>query len=291
MIQGMTGQASLRFVHDMFDAEMEIRSVNSRYFEFRAKLPVRFSQFEIEARKIVSEKLKRGKIDLSLRITEKDNIGSATLINIEAVKTYLRETKKMCEELEIPFSITAREILSLPHVLNSETPEVENDVILFLGSKLHELIDLMLPMMLVEAENTIEDVKASLNAIETALTVIKARYPQALARYKDALVQRVTEVAQTKAPEERLSVEVEIFAGRTAINEEIIRLQSYIGMMNDILSQKKQGGSKELDFIAQEMNRETNTIAAKSLDFGITEHTIFIKSEIEKMREHFRNIV
>lgn len=291
MIRGMTGQASLRFLYNMFDAEMEIRSVNSRYFEFRAKLPARFSQFEIEARKIVSEKLKRGKIDLSLRVTEKDNIGSATLINIEAAKSYLRETKKMCKELEIPFSITAREILSLPHVLNCENTEVEDDIILFLGSKLQELINLMLPMMLVEAENTIEDVKASLHAIETALTVVKSGYPQALTRYKEALVQRVAEITQTKPPEERLSVEVEIFAGRTAINEEIIRLQSYIGMMKDILTQKKQGGSKELDFIAQEMNRETNTIAAKSLDFGITEQTIFIKSEIEKMREHFRNIV
>lgn len=291
MIRGMTGQASLRFSHNMFDAEMEIRSVNSRYFEFRAKLPARFSQFEMEARKIVSAKLQRGKIDLSLRITEKDNTESTTLINIEAAKSYLRETKKMCEELEIPFSITAREILSLPHVLNCENAEVGEDVILFLGSKLQELIDLMLPMMLVEASNTIEDVKASLNSIETALIVIRERYPQALARYKEALIQRVAEITQTRPPEERLSVEVEIFAGRTAINEEIIRLQSHIGMMKDILIQKKHGGSKELDFIAQEMNRETNTIAAKSSDFGITEQTIFIKSEIEKMREHFRNIV
>ncbi len=291
MIRGMTGQASLRFSTDTFDVEMEIRSVNSRYFEFRLKCPSRYYALEIGARKLISKKLARGKVDLSLRINEKEVLSKSSLINKPLAKAYLEESQKLAQELNISDIITMRELLSLPQVLNVDMSDVDESVLKLFLDKLDVLIDQMLPMMMTEGESTVNDVNASLTTMENSLSFIKKQYPQVLEKYKENLKERVREVTQTKTPEERLSVEVELFASRTAINEEVVRLDNHIRVMKDILVGKRKDGSKELDFIGQEMNREVNTIASKSSDFEITEQTIILKSEVEKMREQFRNIV
>ena len=149
----------------------------------------------------------------------------------------------------------------------------------------------MLPMMIEEGKSTLEDVQKSLDIMVKSLEFVKIKYPQVLDKYKSALRDRVLEVSSLKPSEERLSLELEMFASRTAINEEIVRLDNHIRVMQDILLGKRPETSKELDFIGQEMNREVNTIASKSSDFEITEQTIILKSEIEKMREQFRNLV
>ncbi len=292
MIRGMTGKSSLRFSTDNLDVEMEIRSVNSRYFEFRIKSPLRYSFLEIEARKIVSKKLERGKIDLSVRVNEKSNIPSGSLINTTLAKAYLLESQQLAKELNIADTMSLKEILSLPQVLNVDMGEVEESVVALFNTKIEELIDQMLPMMITEGEATIVDIKQSLSLMEKSLEFIKDRYPQVLDKYKNALKDRVLEVVTVKPAEERLLMELELFASRTAINEEVVRLASHISTMQESISGvRKDVSSKELDFIAQEMNREVNTIGSKSSDIEITENTIILKREIEKMREQFRNIV
>lgn len=292
MIRGMTGKASLRFSTDSLDVEMEIRSVNSRYFEFRIKGPVRYGFVEMEARKIISQKLERGKIDFSLRVTEKNIIPNASLINIPLAQAYLEESRNLAKELNISDTISLKEILSLPQVLNCDMGEVDEGVVLLFRTKIEELVEQMLPMMITEGQSTINDVKNSLMIMNESLLFIQTRYPDVLTKYKTALQERVLEISTAKVPEERLLIEIELFASRTAINEELIRLENHIRVMLESLNgQRKEVSSKELDFIAQEMNREVNTIASKSSDFEITEHTIILKREIEKMREQFRNIV
>ncbi len=292
MIRGMTGKSSLRFSTDNLDVEMEIRSVNSRYFEFRIKSPLRYSFLEIEARKIVSKKLERGKIDLSVRVNEKSNIPSGSLINTTLAKAYLLESQQLAKELNIADTMSLKEILSLPQVLNVDMGEVEEGVVALFNTKIEELIDQMLPMMITEGEATIVDIKQSLSLMEKSLEFIKDRYPQVLDKYKNALKERVLEVVTVKPAEERLLMELELFASRTAINEEVVRLASHISTMQESIDGvRKDVSSKELDFIAQEMNREVNTIGSKSSDIEITENTIILKREIEKMREQFRNIV
>ncbi|MGL4561260.1 MAG: YicC/YloC family endoribonuclease [Brevinema sp.] len=291
MIRGMTGQASCRFSTDLFDAEMEIRSVNSRYFEFRIKTPASYAAIEIEARKIVLQKLGRGKIDVALRINEKDADIKNVLINTQLAKKYLEESHQLATLLGISQEISLREILSLPQVLNVGSIEIDPKSTTIILNQLDQLIDKMIPMMLTEGQNTIIDVSHSLDKIAHSVSFIKERYPKVLDRYKENLKIRVLEVTETKPSEDRLAIEIELFASRTAINEELVRLDNHIGVMRAIFNQTRHESSKELDFIAQEMNRETNTIASKSSDFEITEHTIILKSEIEKMREQFRNIV
>ncbi|MGL5255299.1 MAG: YicC/YloC family endoribonuclease [Brevinema sp.] len=290
MIRGMTGQASRRFSTPVLDAEMDLRSVNSRFFEFRLKCPPKYAAFEGEARRIISKTLGRGKIELGIRAVEKQ-VSSQSLINPVLAEAYLNESRILAEKLNIPFNMTIREILSLPQVLNTENGELDEETINRFGAELQSLIDSILPMMHTEGKSTVQDIEKSLSLIDEAVLIIKDTYPIALERYKQQLLERVLEVSSLKAPEERLAVEIEIFASRTCINEEIVRLVNHLKVTREILSGKRDGGSKELDFIAQELNRETNTIASKSSDYKITEKTIIIKSEIEKIREHYRNIV
>ncbi len=292
MIRGMTGKASLRFSNDTMDVEMEMRSVNSRYFEFRIKTPQRYGFLEIEARKIVSQKLERGKIDLSIRVIEKSVPNDGALFNTALAKAYYQNAESLAKELGIENSLSLSALIALPQVLNSDSAEVSDDTVKLFKSKIEELTDSMLPMMLEEGEYTKKDVDNSLTIMSDSLEFIKERYPLVLDKYKQSLIDRVCEISTAKAPEERLAVEVELFASRTSINEELVRLESHIKIMKESIDgARKDVSSKELDFIAQEMNREVNTIASKSSDFSITEHTIALKREIEKMREQFRNIV
>lgn len=291
MIRGMTGQASCRFSTDAFDAELEMRSVNSRYFEFRIKTPPAYASLEIDARRIVSKRLARGKIDLSLRINDKCIQSQSVLINTQLAEKYMIESKKLATQLGISSEMSLRELLSLPQVLNVEMKEIEEATLSLILDHIDQLIDQMLPMMHTEGNSTLKDILESIQSIQDAVVIIKKRYPEALTKYKKNLLERVLEITMVKPSEERLAMEVELFAGRTAINEELVRLDNHVMVMKDLLSSNKTEVSKELDFIAQEMNRETNTIASKSQDFEIIEQTIVLKREIEKMREQFRNIV
>lgn len=291
MIRGMTGQASRRFSTPAFDAEMEIRSINSRYFEFRLKCSTRYASFEGEARRIINNKLARGKIELNLRITEKQLDSQQALINPVLAQAYYNESKKLAETMKLPFSLSIRELLSLPQVLNSEGGEIDEETSALLGKELESLIEAALPMMVTEGEATVKDILQSISLIEGSVKLIAQRYPAALEKYKQNLAERVQEICQTKPSEERLAVEIELFASRTCVNEELVRLKNHLDVSRQILLGKRPGGSKELDFIGQELNREANTIASKSSDYAITEQSIVIKSEIEKMREHYRNIV
>ena len=291
MIRGMTGKSSLRFSTDFLDVEMEIRSVNSRFFEFRIKTPARYAALEMDTRKIASQKLGRGKIDFNLRINEKEAQSAGLSINMALAKSYLEASRKVAEELNLTDSISLKDILSFSQVLNSDISDVDDSTLKLLLEQFEKLIDQMLPMMIEEGKSTLEDVQNSLNVMVKSLEFVKIKYPQVLDKYKSALRDRVLEVSSLKPSEERLSLELEMFASRTAINEEIVRLDNHIRVMQDILLGKRPETSKELDFIGQEMNREVNTIASKSSDFEITEQTIILKSEIEKMREQFRNLV
>lgn len=291
MIRGMTGQASRRFSVDTFEIEMELRSVNSRYFEFRTKIPSQYACLELNARKIISQRLKRGKYDLVVFVRELSFDEDRMLINKELVKTYLNEMRSLSNELDFSPEINWRDLFALPQIFSTSSHDITIvcETILL---NLNLLIDEMMPMLLQEGEATANDIRCSLNTIKASALFLAKIYPEVLEAYRVNLRERVFELTQLKPNEERLSVEIELYAMRTAVNEELVRLQNHISSMEALLnSSTQEESSKRMDFIAQEMNREANTIASKALNYGITEQTILIKSEIEKMREQFRNIV
>ncbi|MCX7883348.1 MAG: YicC family protein [Brevinematales bacterium] len=296
MLRSMTGFASRFVTYEDFDIEVEIKSVNSRYFEFRllgSPLPV---QWENEFRQQVFEVLKRGKIDLLIRIVEKNAKNTRVIVNTELAKQYYHALLSLSETLGISPHVEVRDILSLGPIM--EVEKLDADVTLF--ERIREVISDVLQriegMMHLEGQKTIQDIGKSLALIEEALLLIERRYPESLDRYQQELQKKLLEFASGLGEstrdlvQNRLLLEMELVSSRVAINEEVVRLKSHLHQFHQILEGKIPGDGKKLDFISQEMNRETNTIASKSQDYEIIQATIDMKGEIEKIREHLRNL-
>jgi len=296
MLRSMTGFASQFVSYDDCDIEVEIKSVNSRYFEFRllgSSLPV---DWEHAFRQQVFDVLKRGKIDLFVHVVEKNARNMRVIANTELAKQYYEALSSLAREVGVAADIGIRELLSLGQLV--EVEKLDADVVLFerLRDVVAEVLRKIEEMMRLEGQKTIADIRKSLERIQEALTLIETRYPASLERYQQELQKRLVEFAAgfgestRKMLQNRLLLEMELVAGRVAINEEVVRLRSHMHQFDQILEGRIPGDGKKLDFIAQEMNRETNTIASKSQDYDIIQATIDIKGEIEKIREHLRNL-
>jgi uncharacterized protein (TIGR00255 family) len=293
MIRSMTGYASEIRNTDKYDVSMEIKSVNSRYFEFRLKTYSSIDEWENEIKNIVAEKLKRGKIDLFVKIVEKDAKNVKVVVNFDLAKKYEEALVSLSKNIGIAPNLTMKDFVTLGNILQVERVEGDEDLYELLISMLHALIKKALEMMHIEGEKTKDDVLNSIETIQKSVTAVEGVYPETLEKYKKQLKERIAEVYPDSGEplaNGRLIMEVELVASRTAINEELVRLKSHMNQFRNILAGKAGGDSKKLDFIGQEMNRETNTIASKSSDYGIIEHTIVIKGEIEKIREQLRNL-
>ncbi len=296
MIRSMTGYASEFRSTPRYDVTLELKSVNSRYFEFKIKTYASLDEWENEIKAAVFEKLKRGKIDLFVKVVEKDAENFRLVVNYELARKYEAALKSLAENLGIVPDLSMKDFLSLgDSVIQVErtpgTEELRDLLLSMLGSLLEKILD----MMNLEGRKTRDDVEKSLAVIESCVSKIEALYPESLEKYRAGLKDRIREMfPESGAPagldNGRLLMEVDMVASRTAINEEIVRLKSHLAQFRGILSGKSGGDSRKLDFIGQEMNRETNTIASKSGDYQIIENTIAIKGEIEKIREQIRNV-
>lgn len=293
MIRSMTGYASEFRSTEKYDVSMEIKSVNSRYFEFRLKTYSSIDEWENDIKNMVSEKLKRGKIDLFVKIVEKDAQNVKVVVNYDLAKKYEEALVSLSKNIGIVPTLAMKDFVSLGNILQVERVEGDDALLGLLTEMLQALLKKVLEMMYAEGEKTREDVLKSIELIQSSVDAVEKSYPESLEKYKKQLKDRIAEMYPESGEalgNGRLIMEVELVASRTAINEELVRLKSHMNQFRNILSGKAGGDSKKLDFIGQEMNRETNTIASKSSDYGIIEHTIAMKGEIEKIREQLRNL-
>lgn len=293
MIRSMTGYASEFRGTEKYDVTLEIKSVNSRYFEFRLKTYSSIDEWENEIKNLVFEKLKRGKIDLFVKIVEKDAKNVNVVVNTELAKKYEEALVGLSKTIGIAPTLAMKDFVTLGNILQVERTGGYEDLYELLVEMLHALLGKILEMMHLEGEKTKEDIMNSLATIEKSVSVIEKIYPESLEKYKKQLKERIAELypdSGESMANGRLIMEVDLVASRTAINEELVRLKSHMGQFRNILNGKTGGDSKKLDFIGQEMNRETNTIASKSSDYEIIDNTIVIKGEIEKIREQLRNL-
>ncbi len=290
-MRSMTGYASLTKSNPDFDVFMEIKSVNSRYFEFRLKSSNYFNELEIEFKNRVQDFLERGKVELFIKVIEKTAENFSVVVNHELVKKYADALQEIARETAVSPQIAMNDFTRLEGVLNLERNDNSQELEELTRSMLDELLKKLAHMMDLEGKKTAEDIQSCLDRISGSLKVIETRYPQTIEEYKEALRQRISDLVGQNFEETRLIMEVEMVASRSAINEETVRLNSHLEQMNGIVKDKIKGDSKKMDFICQEMNRETNTIGSKSSDYQITEQTIAIKGDIEKIREQLRNIV
>lgn len=292
MIRSMTGFGRGTFANDEREYIVEIKSVNHKYADVSIRMPYVLSFLEDKIKKHILEKVARGKIDVSITFNNNSNIGKKVTLNQEMAKVYINELKKMAEENNIIDDISIMKVSRLPDVLNvvqdDNTDLFWNELVIAIDEALTGFIQTK------EKEGTklAEDMQIRLDNVFQNISKISEYSSGLIEQYVVKLRDRIKEMLQTDIVDEaRIAQEVVIYADKTSIEEEVTRLKSHIAQFKELLNTKdivKVG--KKLDFIIQEMNRETNTIGSKSNCLEITNLVIEIKTELEDIREQVQNI-
>lgn len=293
MLKSMTGFGRGEFFDDQHRFIVEIKAVNHRYNEIVIRMPKNLGSLEDKIRRSVSSTLVRGRIDIFITLDEYGEKKRAVRVDKELAMAYHESLRDLAQLLSSTVNDTVRQIAHYPDVIKVE--EVTEDVIL-LWPKLSTAIDMavshLMSMRLAEGLSIKQDLVARVAGISSHLITVEERAPVVLIEYRQKILGRMRELLATvgaEPDEGRLLQETAIFADRTSITEELVRLRSHLIQIDSTLNSGDAVGRK-LDFIIQEINRETNTIASKANDFTIANLMIEIKSEIEKIREQIQNI-
>ena len=291
MIKSMTGFGRCEKVTEQYKISVEMKAVNHRYLDLSIKMPKRFNYFESAIRNMLKDHIQRGKVDVF--ITYEDYTGERLCLkyNKALAAEYVQYFKEMSEQFSIVNDLTALELGKMPEVLTMEQePEDEDAVWKTLSDAIEEAIAGFTDSRRIEGEHLKEDLLGKLSCMSELVDYVEKRSPEVLAEYRAKLEEKVRELLENSIIDEsRIATEVTIFADKICVDEETVRLRSHIEHTRNELTA---GGSvgRKLDFIAQEMNREANTILSKANDLEISEKAIALKTEIEKVREQIQNI-
>ena len=293
MIKSMTGFGRGEYTDGKRSIIAEIKSVNHRYSDITVKMPRRYTFAEDKIKNTVKDKIRRGKVDVSIiveNITENDvNIK----LNSMLAKQYYDNLTELRSEFDLSGDISLQFLASLPDVMKA-IPDVEDEeeITKAILEAVSEAAANLEKMRAVEGEKLAEDLIAKGEHIKEILDKIAERAPQVVTDYTARMKERIQELvgSSVQVPEDRILVEAAVFADKCAIDEEITRLNSHLVQLRNIIEKSSQPDGKKLDFLVQEMNREANTIGSKANDIAITNYMLEIKSEIEKIREQVQNI-
>lgn len=270
---------------------VEMKSVNSRYLDLNIRMPKSIISLEEEIRKMISNSLNRGKVDVFINIKNYNEGAGVPKVDINLAQGYLQCLKEIEEKLNIKNDISVMQIARFPEVI---TMIEEEDKIDEIWEELKPLIssslDMMINMREVEGEKLKEDILIKINQIEDLVSKVEEFADSIPKVFKQKLEERLKDLlGNVEVDENRIATEVCILADKATVDEEIIRLNSHINQVRETLKLNEPIGRK-LDFIVQEMNRETNTIGSKSSDIKMTNIVIDIKNILEKIREQVQNI-
>lgn len=293
MIKSMTGFGRSEYADGKRNIIVEIKSVNHRYSDISVKMPRRYSFAEDKVKQAVKERIKRGKVDVSIiveNITENDiNIK----LNEPIARQYYENLTLLNEQFNLSGEISLRLLATMPDVMKAipdvdDEEEITKAILVPVGEAALNLEK----MRAVEGEKLAEDLLSRGETIKKLLDEIAERAPGVVVDYTAKLRERIAELLAGSAtvPEERIVTEAAIFADKCAIDEEITRLNSHLIQLKKIVDSPNDAEGKKLDFLVQEMNREANTIGSKANDITITNYMLEIKSEIEKIREQVQNV-
>lgn len=291
MIRSMTGFGRGSSEKDGKSFTIEIKSVNHRYFETNIRMPRVLIAFEDKIRKIIGEKVKRGKLDVFVTQGNYDKEDVEAYLNEKLVDSYMNCFRILKDKYDLRDDMSVASIARLPEVLTLKQKEEDvSEAFEQIEESLTEALEALLFMREREGEKLLEDVIRKCDLINELVKKVQERAPFVVCEYKEKLTQRLNALhKEVEFDENRVAMEVAIFADKAGIDEEIVRLNSHIVQMKETLILDEPIGRK-LDFIIQEMNRETNTIASKANDLEILNTVINMKSEIEKIREQIQNI-
>ena len=290
MIKSMTGYGKANLEKTERTYQIEIKSVNHRYLDISIKMPKAISYLEEDIKKCISKKIQRGKIDVFVTFENNSAEGKNIKINTEIAKMYIEQLKKLAESENILSNIEVTDISKYPDVLtiqnNQDEDTIKNELMEVTKNAVNQIIE----MKEKEGEKIAEDLTRRLEEIQKKILEISTLSTGLIQEYVVKLKTRVQELLQNQEIDEaRLAQEVVIYADKCSVEEEITRLNSHISQFKELLNSNTQIG-KKLDFIIQEMNRETNTIGSKANNLEITNDVIDIKTEIENIREQVQNI-
>lgn len=291
MIKSMTGFGRHEVVEANCKVVVEMKSVNHRYLDLSIKMPKRFNFFESAIRNLIKQYIQRGKVDIFISYEDYSEGRVSLNYNKGIASEYIAYAKQMEEEFHITNDLSTSVLARLPEVFTMEQIEDNEEQI---WSVLHQAIlgavQSFVQTREVEGQHLKRDIFEKLEHIEQLVEEVESRFPTVLLEYRAKLEEKVKELLESSSIDEsRIVAEVTIFADKICVDEETVRLKSHIHHMKETLLQEDNIGRK-LDFIAQEMNREANTILSKANDKKISQYGIDLKTEIEKVREQIQNI-
>lgn len=291
MIKSMTGFGRCEIQETQRKITVEMKSVNHRYLDVNIKMPKKLNFFEVAIRNELKNYIQRGKVDVFITYEDYTESNVCVKYNKELAAEYMEYLKQMAEDFSLDNDVRVSALSRYPEVLSMEEQTIDEEQLWqLLERAIKGAAQGFVETRIREGEHLKDDLIAKLDGMLVHVDFITERSPQIIAEYRQKLTEKVRDLLEdTKIDESRLLTEVTIFADRVCVDEELVRLRSHIEATRQTLIQ---GGSigRKLDFIAQEMNREANTILSKTSDLEISNRGIELKTEIEKVREQIQNI-
>ena len=291
MIKSMTGFGRSTYENEGREYIIEIKSVNNRFTDINIKMPRNLNYLEEKIRKQILSNISRGKVEVSIQLNNNSDLGKKINLNTDIAKKYVEELKKLSEETNIIDNINIMDVARFPDVLNIRIDEEAEEVIeKELFTALDSAIDSFLDMRQKEGSKIKVDLENRIEVIKQKIEQISSISAGLVDEYVVKLETRIKELLKTDVVDEtRLAQEVVIYSDKCSVEEEITRLKSHISQFLNLLNENIAIG-KKLDFLIQEMNRETNTMGSKANNLEIVNGVIEIKTQLEDIREQVQNI-
>ena len=291
MIKSMTGYGRARQMRNKRDITVEVRSVNNRYLDCTVKMPRMYVFAEDAIKERVQKAVSRGKVDVFITVDASAADVATVTVNQELAASYAAAIRALAEVCGTEPNITPEALARYPDVLTvTKADEDLETVSADLCAVLDEALAAYNTMRAVEGEKLAEDIGNRLAAIESYTEQVERRSPETVAEYRGKLTARMQEVLQsTSIDPQRILMEAAIYADKVAVDEETVRLRSHVSQLRDMLKSDAPMGRK-MDFLIQEVNRESNTIGSKCNDVSIAQVVVGLKAEVEKMREQVQNV-
>ena len=291
MIRSMTGYGRFEVTEQDTVYSVEVKSVNHRYFEFSVRTPRGYAFLEDKLKSFFASRVARGKVEVYVSVEGGARSAGVITLNEEYAASYIAALRKLKKRFALKGNISLRQVAANNEVFLTERPKNDEDAIWTAVSKAAQgAVDAFIKMRETEGARLASDVISRCDHILEMVAFVEKRSPETLNSYRERLEQKMREVlADNHIDEQRLLTETAIFADKIAVDEETVRLKSHISQLKTMLASSDAVGRK-LDFVVQEMNRETNTIGSKAQDIEIAHTVVDIKAEIEKIREQIQNI-
>jgi uncharacterized protein (TIGR00255 family) len=292
MAISMTGYGQESHQDEWWQISIQLRAVNHRYCEVSIRMPRRYSAIEDRIRRVVQRGCIRGRIEVNINIAPGEAQSRSLTLNRPLAEAYYRSLAELARLLNIPNSVDAPTLAAFPEILQADDTEEDLDSLwAVLGPVLAKALTRLEQMRRTEGEALARDMTQRAGSLSEMTEEIEARVPDIVREHREKLTQRLQEYLQdVPIDEDRILMEVAVFADRSNITEELVRLRSHLEQLKRMLETDDEVG-KKLDFTVQEMNREVNTMGSKTGDVQVTRRVIAMKAEIEKIREQVQNLV